>query len=327
MIIQYLIWLILLYLLEYYYLLNVCGGVRMEIKVIDNDGIRLDKYLMDKLDVSRSKIQKLVDNENILVNGMETKSSYVVKLNDTIEILSMDDEEIDVEAENIELDIVYEDDYLLVVNKPSGMVVHPGNGNYNHTLVNALMYHCNNLSTVNGSIRPGIVHRIDADTSGLLLVAKNDMVHNDLAKQISEKSVVRKYVCLVHGVINEDSATIDAPIGRDKNNRKKMCVTADNSKDAVTNIRVLERYNSSTLIECSLETGRTHQIRVHMEYINHPVVNDPVYGYNKIDDKDFGQMLHAKEIGFIHPVTHEFMDFKVEPPVKFMEILNIYKNK
>lgn len=299
----------------------------MEIKVIDNDGIRLDKYLMDKLDVSRSKIQKLVDSESILVNGMKTKSSYVVKLNDTIEILSMDDEEMDVEAENIELDIVYEDDYLLVVNKPSGMVVHPGNGNYNHTLVNALMYHCNNLSTVNGSIRPGIVHRIDADTSGLLLVAKNDMVHNDLAKQISEKSVVRKYVCLVHGVINEDSATIDAPIGRDKNNRKKMCVTADNSKDAVTNIRVLERYNSSTLIECSLETGRTHQIRVHMEYINHPVVNDPVYGYNKIDDKDFGQMLHAKEIGFIHPVTHEFMDFKVESPVKFMEILNIYKNK
>ena len=299
----------------------------MEIKVIDNDGIRLDKYLMDKLDVSRSKIQKLVDNENILVNGIKTKSSYVVKLNDTIEILSMDDEEIDVEAENIELDIVYEDDYLLVVNKPSGMVVHPGNGNYNHTLVNALMYHCNNLSTVNGSIRPGIVHRIDADTSGLLLVAKNDMAHNDLAKQISEKSVVRKYVCLVHGVINEDSATIDAPIGRDKNNRKKMCVTADNSKDAVTNIRVLERYSSSTLIECSLETGRTHQIRVHMEYINHPVVNDPVYGYNKLDDKDFGQMLHAKEIGFVHPVTHEFMDFKVEPPVKFMEILNIYKNK
>lgn len=299
----------------------------MEIKVIDNDGIRLDKYLMDKLDVSRSKIQKLVDNENILVNGIKTKSSYVVKLNDIIEILSMDDEEIDVEAENIELDIVYEDDYLLVVNKPSGMVVHPGNGNYNHTLVNALMYHCNNLSTVNGSIRPGIVHRIDADTSGLLLVAKNDMVHNDLAKQISEKSVVRKYVCLVHGVINEDSATIDAPIGRDKNNRKKMCVTADNSKDAVTNIRVLERFSSSTLIECSLETGRTHQIRVHMEYINHPVVNDPVYGYNKLDDKDFGQMLHAKEIGFIHPVTHEFMDFKVEPPVKFMEILNIYKNK
>lgn len=300
----------------------------MEIMVIDNDGIRLDKYLMDRLGISRSKAQKLIDNKNILVNGNPSKSSYTVKLNDNIEVLSIEDETYDVEAENIPLDIVYEDEYLLVVNKPSGMVVHPGNGNYNHTLVNALMYHCNdNLSIVNGNVRPGIVHRIDADTSGLLLVAKNDMVHNDLAKQISEKSVVRKYVCLVHGVINEDSATIDAPIGRDKNNRKKMCVTGDNSKDAVTNIRVLERYNNSTLIECILETGRTHQIRVHMEYIKHPVVNDPVYGYNKIDDKDFGQMLHAKELGFVHPISHEFMDFKVEPPTKFWEILEIYKNK
>ena len=299
----------------------------MEIRVIDNDGVRLDKYLMEKMDVSRSKIQKLIDNENILVNGCVCKSSYVVKIDDNIEIKSMDDEEINVEAENIPLDIIYEDEYLLVVNKPSGMVVHPGNGNYNHTLVNALMYHCNNLSSVNGSVRPGIVHRIDADTSGLLLVAKNDMVHNDLAKQISEKSVVRKYICLVHGIINEDSATIDAPIGRDKRNRKKMCVTGDNSKDSVTNIRVLERYSNATLIECILETGRTHQIRVHMEYINHPVVNDPVYGYNRVDDKEFGQMLHAKEIGFVHPMTGEFMDFTVEPPVRFWEILDIYKNR
>mgnify|MGYP003289277522 CR=1 FL=1 len=300
----------------------------MEIKVMLDDGIRLDKYLMNELNVSRSKIQKLIDNDNILVNGNVAKSSYVVKLDDNIEVLSMEEEVIPVEAENIPLDIVYEDEYLLVVNKPSGMVVHPGNGNYNHTLVNALMYHCNNnLSTLNGEVRPGIVHRIDADTSGLLLVAKNDMVHNDLARQISEKSVVRKYVSLVHGVINEDSATIDAPIGRDKNNRKKMCVTGDNSKDAVTNIRVLERYGNSTLIECILETGRTHQIRVHMEYIKHPVVNDPVYGYNKLDDKDFGQMLHAKEIGFVHPVTHKFMDFKIEPPTKFWEILENYKNK
>ena len=189
------------------------------------------------------------------------------------------------------------------------------------------MYHCNKLSSVNGSVRPGIVHRIDADTSGLLLVAKDDMVHNDLAKQISEKSVIRKYVCLVHGVINEDTATIDAPIGRDKNNRKKMCVTGDNSKDAITNIRVMERYSDSTLIECSLETGRTHQIRVHMGYINHPVVNDPVYGHKNLDDLEFGQMLHAKEIGFIHPITKEFMDFKIEPPVRFLDILEVYKNK
>ena len=299
----------------------------MEIRVIDNDGIRLDKYLMEKLGVSRSKVQKLIECNNILVNGNVSKAGYSVKIDDNIEILSMDDEKYDIVAEDIPLDIVYEDDYLLVVNKPSGMVVHPGNGNYNHTLVNALMYHCNKLSSVNGDVRPGIVHRIDADTSGLLLVAKDDMVHNDLAKQIAEKSVVRKYVCLVHGVIMEDTATIDAPIGRDKNNRKKMCVTGDNSKDAITNIRVLERYSDATLIECSLETGRTHQIRVHMEYIKHPVVNDPVYGFNKLDDKDFGQMLHAREIGFVHPVTHEFMDFRMEPPGKFWEILEIYKNK
>ena len=295
--------------------------------VIDNEGLRLDKYLMDILDISRNKAQKLIDNGNILVNGSVSKSSYSVKLDDTIEVLSMDDEKVDILPEDIKLDIVYEDEYLLVVNKPSGMVVHPGNGHYSGTLVNALMFHCNNnLSKVNGIVRPGIVHRIDADTSGLLLVAKNDMVHNDLAKQISEKSVIRKYVSLVQGIINEDSATIDAPIGRDKNNRKKMCVTGDNSKDAITHIRVLERYENATFIECKLETGRTHQIRVHMEYINHPVVNDPVYGYKRMDDNEFGQMLHAKEIGFVHPVTHEFMDFQVEVPDKFKEILEKYKN-
>ena len=298
----------------------------MEIKVIDNQDIRIDKYLMNNTSYSRSKIQKMIDNENILVNDKVVKSSYIVKENDIITI-NEEDDDINIVPENIPLDIVYEDDYLLVVNKPSGMVVHPAPGNYSGTLVNALMYHCNKLSSVNGSIRPGIVHRIDADTSGLLLVAKNDMVHNDLAKQIETKSVTRKYICLVHGVIMEDTATIDAPIGRDINNRKKMCVTGDNSKEAVTHIRVLERYKDATLIECILETGRTHQIRVHMNYINHPVVNDPVYGYKRLDDKDFGQMLHAKELGFIHPITKEFLDFKVEPPQKFNDILNIYKNK
>ena len=297
----------------------------MEIKVSDNENLRIDKYLMNNTDYSRSKIQKLVDEGYILVNGKEIKPSYNVHLNDLITIDDYD-EVSDIVPENIPLDIVYEDEYLLVVNKPSGMVVHPAPGNYSGTLVNALMYHCNHLSGVNGSVRPGIVHRIDADTSGLLLVAKDDNVHNDLAKQISEKSVTRKYICLVHGVIYEDSATIDAPIGRDTHDRKKMCVTGDNSKDAVTHIKVLERYNNATLIECVLETGRTHQIRVHMNYINHPVVNDPVYGYNKMDDKEFGQMLHAKEIGFVHPITHEFMDFKVDPPKKFYEILDKYKN-
>lgn len=298
----------------------------MEIIVDTNDGIRIDKYLISNTDYSRSKIQKMIDSGNIKVNDKVVKASYNVKDGDIINI-DIAPEDNDIVPEDIPLDIVYEDEYLLVVNKPSGMVVHPAVGNYHGTLVNALMYHCNNLSSVNGSVRPGIVHRIDADTSGLLLVAKNDMVHNDLAKQISLKSVVRKYVCLVHGVILEDSATIDAPIGRDVNNRKKMCVTGDNSKEAVTNIRVLERYKDSTLIECVLETGRTHQIRVHMNYINHPVVNDPVYGYNKMDDSEFGQMLHAKEIGFVHPITHKFMDFQVEPPKKFYEILEKYKNR
>ena len=298
----------------------------MEIVVKENNQMRIDKYLMNQ-DISRSKIKKMIDNGYILVNNKSVKASYIVKEDDIITIMDYE-EDTDIVPQNIPLDIVYEDEYLLVVNKPSGLVVHPAPGNYKDTLVNALMYHCNNnLSMVNGNVRPGIVHRIDADTSGLLLVAKNDIVHNDLARQISEKSVVRKYSCLVHGVIMEDSSTVDAPIGRDVNNRKKMCVTGDNSKEAVTHVKVLERYNDATLVECTLETGRTHQIRVHMSYINHPVVNDPVYGYNKLDDKNFGQMLHAMEIGFVHPVTHKFMDFKVDPPEEFYRILEIYKNR
>ena len=297
------------------------------INVIDNDGIRIDKYLLDKLDISRNKIQKLINDNNILVNGKSVKASYIVRVDDLIECDFEYKEKIDILPEDIPLDIVYEDDDLLVVNKPSGMVVHPAVGNYSHTLVNALMYHCNNLSQVNGVIRPGIVHRIDADTSGLLLVAKNDMVHVDLAKQISEKSVKREYITLVDGVIKEDTATIDAPIGRDVKNRKKMCVTADNSKDAITNIRVIERYKNSTLITCSLLTGRTHQIRVHMNYIGHSVINDPVYGSKKLIDPLFGQMLHARKIGFVHPRTHEYMEFSCEPPEKFLDILEMYKNK
>ena len=297
------------------------------INVIDNDGIRIDKYLLDKLDISRNKIQKLINDNNILVNGKSVKASYIVRVDDLIEFDFLYKEKIDILPEDIPLDIVYEDDDLLVVNKPSGMVVHPAVGNYSHTLVNALMYHCNNLSQVNGVIRPGIVHRIDADTSGLLLVAKNDIAHVDLAKQISEKSVKREYIALVDGVIKEDTATIDAPIGRDVKNRKKMCVTADNSKDAITNIRVIERYKNSTLITCSLLTGRTHQIRVHMNYIGHSVINDPVYGSKKLVDPLFGQMLHARKIGFVHPRTHEYMEFSCEPPEKFLDILEMYKDK
>ena len=291
----------------------------MEIKA--EKELRIDKYLIDKLDYSRSKIQKMIKNGDILVNDKKVKNSYLLNIDDNIYINDDYNEEIDIVPENIPIDIVYEDDYLLVVNKPSGMVVHPAPGNYTGTLVNALMYHCNHLSSVNGDIRPGIVHRIDSDTSGLLLVAKNDEVHNDLAKQISEKTVLRKYIALVSGIIQEDSGTIDAPIGRDKFDRKKMAVTSENSKNAITHFKVLERLNNATLIECRLETGRTHQIRVHMNYIKHPIINDPVYGTRKLIDIKFGQMLHAKCIGFIHPITKQYLEFEVDVPEKFKEIL------
>lgn len=295
----------------------------MEIKA--NDRVRIDKYVMDNTDISRSKVKRMIDSGNILVNNKKVKASYNLKLDDNIYINDDYTEEVEIKPENIPLDIVYEDDYLLVVNKKSGLVVHPAVGNYSGTLVNALMYHINKLSSVNGSIRPGIVHRIDADTSGLLLVAKTDEVHNDLASQISNKTVLRKYIALVQGVILEDTATIDAPIGRDKNNRKKMAVTEVNSKNAITHIRVLERLKKATLIECVLETGRTHQIRVHLAYINHPVVNDPVYGYKKMDDKNFGQMLHASTIGFIHPITKKYLEFSSDVPDTFKKILEKYR--
>lgn len=293
----------------------------------EQEKIRIDKYLINETNYSRSKIQKMIENNAILVNGKNIKNNYSLKVGDEIEIQDNYQETIDIVKEKIDLDIVYEDEYLLVVNKPSGMVVHPANGNYSKTLVNALMYHCNeSLSTINGDIRPGIVHRIDKDTSGLLLVAKTDEVHQDLAKQIGEKSALRKYIALVQGVIKEDTATIDAPIGRDKFNRKKMAVTSDNSKDAITHIKVLERYDKATLIECKLETGRTHQIRVHLAYINHPLVNDTVYGYKKVIDESFGQMLHAKTLGFTHPITKKYLEFTVEPPREFINIVNQYKN-
>ena len=295
-------------------------------RLIADNNIRIDKYLTEELEISRSKVQRMIDNGFILVNGKEVKSSYTLKLDDEIFIDEEYTEDVDIVPENIDLDIVYEDDYLLVVNKRSGMVVHPAAGNYSGTLVNALMYHCNNnLSSINGSIRPGIVHRIDKDTSGLLVVAKNDEIHVDLAKQISEKTVTRKYIALVSGVINEDTATIDAPIGRDVNNRKKQAVTDVNSKEAITHFRVLERFNDATLIECKLETGRTHQIRVHLDYIGHPLVNDPLYGRKKLDNVEFGQMLHAKTLGFVHPKTREYLEFTVDVPDLFKRILNNYR--
>lgn len=289
-------------------------------------GKRIDKFLTEETEYTRSKIQKMLEDGYILVNNSKVKTSYQLKEQDNITIEDYE-ETTDILPENIPLDIYYEDDDLIVVNKPSGMVVHPAPGNYTGTLVNALLYHTNNLSTVNTNIRPGIVHRIDADTSGLLLVAKNDNAHNILAEAIQKKEVVREYIALVEGVIKEDTATIDAPIGRDVNNRKKMCVTATNSKEAVTHIRVLERLSSSTLIKCKLETGRTHQIRVHLNYIGHPVVNDPVYGNKKLIDEEFGQMLHAEKLSFVHPTTKEYMEFTAPVPKRFSEILEIYRNK
>lgn len=296
----------------------------MKLIIVEEDlsDIRIDKYLIDKLDISRSKIQKLIENKNILVNDKEIKNSYIVRVDDEIKIDEDLKENTEVLPENIPLDIVYEDEYLLVVNKPTGMVVHPALGHYSNTLVNALLYHCN-LS--DNGIRPGIIHRIDKDTSGLLLVAKDDDTHMYLSEELSKRNITRKYIALVNGVIPHDTGTIDAPIGRDLKDRKKMAVTDINSKDAVTHFKVLERFNNATLIECKLDTGRTHQIRVHMSYIGYPIVNDPVYGYKKVIN-DYGQMLHAKTIGFIHPKTKEYMEFSVEPEEEFINILNTFKD-
>ena len=297
----------------------------MNLKVTDLDkSVRIDKYLSDNTDLTRSKIQKLIDDENILVNNKKIKNSYKVSNDDEITI-NVVEEEIDIKPENIDIDIIYEDDDVIVVNKKSGMVVHPAPGNYSGTLVNALMYKSKNLSKVNGEFRPGIVHRIDKDTSGLLIVAKNDKAHNILAEELKTKQIKRKYIALVEGVINHDTGTIDAPIGRDDKDRKKMAVTAINSKEAITHFTVIERYKKATLLECILDTGRTHQIRVHMKYINHPIINDPVY--NKQLYGDFGQMLHAKEIEFIHPTTGEKMHFECEVPKEFIDILEKYKEE
>ena len=294
----------------------------MEIYTVENElsDIRIDKYLISLLGISRSKAQKLIENEKVLVNEKIVKNSYIVRVDDVIKVFEYIENN-DILKEDIPLDIVYEDEYLLVVNKPSGMVVHPAVGHYSNTLVNALMNHTN-LS--NNDVRPGIVHRIDKDTSGLLLVAKKDDVHQALSEEISKKKVNRKYIALVYGIINNDTGTIDAPIGRDLTNRKKMCVTDINSKDAVTHFKVLERLNGVTLIECTLETGRTHQIRVHMNYIGYPIVNDPVYGRRK-KINDFGQMLHAKTIGFTHPITNEYMEFSKDAPKEFYDILNMFR--
>lgn len=290
----------------------------------ENSLKRLDIYLTEVLGESRNFILKNIKSGKILVNGSIVKGGYALKEGDKITIndLSVDT---DVKAENIPLDILYEDDDIIVVNKKSGMVVHPGSGNYSGTLVNALMAHTEDLSDEEGTERCGIVHRIDKDTSGILLIAKTNEAHRILSLGFKNKTIKRKYIALVYGVIENNKGKINAPIARSKTDRKKMCVSDVNAKNAVTNFTVLERYKKATLIELVLETGRTHQIRVHMEYIGHPIVNDPVYGRRKIIN-DYGQMLHAKYLGFNHPRTGEWMEFQVKPEKEFYEILDMFKN-
>lgn len=288
------------------------------IEVLENEKVRIDNYLSDKLDISRSKVQKLIKDGNVLVNGQSVNVSYKVKIGDVIEYSLDLNEETDITPEDIPIDIVYEDDDLLVINKASGMVVHPAPGHYTGTLVNALLYRFNlNSGEAN---RPGIVHRLDKDTSGLMLVAKNEFIHEKLSEMIGKKDVERKYLAIVDGLIKHDTGTIDAPIGRDTNNRQKMAVTDVNGKDSITHFKVLERFDNNTFIECILETGRTHQIRVHMNYIGYPINNDPLYGRGKATE--FGQMLHSYCIKFNHPRTGKELSFRVDPPKEFMDKLN-----
>lgn len=291
----------------------------------ESQGERIDSYIAGNLDgPSRSFVQKLIEQGNVKVNGQVISSKKEkLKAGDEVEIAIPEAQELEVVAEDIPLEIVYEDDDVLVVNKPRGMVVHPAAGNYTGTLVNAIMFHCGDrLSSINGVIRPGIVHRIDKDTSGLLMIAKNDKSHESLSKQLQEHSITRTYVALVHNNFNNDKGTIDEPIGRDPKNRLRQAVTTQGSKRAVTRYEVLERFGQYTLVKCNLETGRTHQIRVHMAYIKHPLVGDMVYGPKKSKFNIEGQLLHAKVLGFVHPTTGEYMEFDSQIPEYFEEVLD-----
>ena len=287
----------------------------------DAIGKRLDQFLVQIIeDTSRTDVQNRIKEGLITVNGNTVKPNYKIKEEDMIESLERELVDSEIKPENLNLDIVYEDDDVAVVYKPKGMVVHPAAGHNSGTFVNGLMYELDSLSGINGELRPGIVHRIDKDTSGLLMVAKNDVAHRDLSEQLQNKTVDRKYVALVHGVIPHNKGTIDAPIGRNPKERQEMAVV-DNGKDAVTHFNVIERYEDYTLVECILETGRTHQIRVHMNYIGYPIVGDPKYG-QKTKFKTNGQLLHAGTVGFIHPTTKEHLVFKSDLPVEFTEVLN-----
>ena len=298
------------------------------LQVTENESERIDIYLAENLeDISRASIKKLIKEEKVEVNGKFVKPKYAVKNGDKIQITIDETEELEVIGEDIPLEIVYEDSDVAIINKPQGMVVHPAAGNFTGTLVNALLHHFESLSDLNGNVRPGIVHRIDKDTSGLLMVAKNNFAHEKLADQLKEHSANRRYYALVEGVIKEENGTIDAPIGRHRVDRKRMTVTDVSSKEAVTHFTVLERFEKYTLIEAKLETGRTHQIRVHMAYINHPVVGDFIYGYKNQKFKLEGQLLFAKAIGFVHPRTEEYMEFETEIPDYFIKVLEVLRNK
>ena len=291
----------------------------MKETVVEMQNGRLDKVCSEIFsDYSRSQIKQLLDGGNITVNGKTEKAKYKVKSGDLIRLEEPETKTLELRPENIPLDIVYEDDDVIVINKPQGMVVHPAPGHNEHTLVNALLYHCP-LSTINGTFRPGIVHRIDKDTSGLLMVAKNDKAHRSLAKQLKDKTNIREYVALVHGRIAEDEGTINAPIGRSLKDRKKQAVVKD-GRNAVTHFEVLKRYRDYTFVKCILETGRTHQIRVHMKYIGHPLVGDPLYGPKKTI-KGNGQFLHAGKLGFVHPTTGKLLIFEAPLPKIFQECL------
>lgn len=300
-----------------------------EIDVLESQaGIRIDKFLSDELpELSRSYIQKLIKEEEITVNGKKIKANYKVNENDLVVINQPELKEPDILAENIPLDILYEDSDLLIVNKPKGMVVHPSAGHYSGTLVNALMYYCReDLSGINGVMRPGIVHRIDMDTTGSLLVCKNDFTHQNLAEQLKVHSIRRIYHAIVHGVIKEDEGTINAPIGRHPIDRKKMSINHKNGKEAVTHFKVIQRFRNYTYIQCQLETGRTHQIRVHMASIKHPLLGDAVYGPARCPFKLQGQTLHAKIIGITHPRTGEYLEADAPLPEYFTSLLKKLEN-
>ncbi|AGX43690.1 RluA family pseudouridine synthase [Clostridium saccharobutylicum] len=290
-------------------------------------GTRIDKYLAQALEEkSRSFIQGLIEKDSILVNNKIIKSNYKLKPFDRIEVTLPEAELLKVEPENIKLDILYEDKDIIVVNKAQGMVVHPAPGNYNGTLVNALLFHCKDLSSINGVIRPGIVHRIDKDTSGVLVIAKNDDAHNKLSEQLKDHSMKREYYALIEGRLKNDSGRIDKPLGRNKKDRLKMGIVED-GKRAVTHYEVIERYNGYTLIKCILETGRTHQIRVHMASIGFPLVGDPLYGFKRQKFKVQGQMLHAKTLGFIHPGQNKYIEFTTDLPEYFKDIIDKLRNE